>query len=137
MTKKLALILLVFFPVLLASCAEDVVGPSDLQGTEWRLRSLARADGSTVSITDPSSFTIRFGNDGNLAARVDCNGCGGSYRIEGGSLIAGPFACTLIFCGRGLPETEFVNILDGRSSIEIDGSRLTITSPRGSLVFER
>ncbi|HEX6739697.1 MAG TPA: META domain-containing protein, partial [Vicinamibacteria bacterium] len=98
MIKKLALVLSLVSPIFLASCADDVVGPSDVQG-EWRLRTLVRANGSSVPIADPALFTLRFEPDGKLGARVDCNGCGGSYVLDGESLTAGPFACTLIFCG--------------------------------------
>jgi len=135
MSKRLAVILLLVGPMILASCGDNPLGPSDLQG-EWRLRSFTRAGASTVLIEDPARFTVRFGSDGTMALRVDCNGCGGTYRLDGESLISGPFTCTLVLCA-GPAGADFVGLLDGRSSIELDGRRLIASSERGSLVFER
>jgi heat shock protein HslJ len=137
MTKRLALILLLASPLALASCSDDdVFGPSDLE-VEWRLRSVTRAGGTATAVPDPTAFTIRFRADGTLAARVDCNGCGGPYRVEGEALISGPFACTLVLCARDLPGGDFIEILEGRATLQIDGNRLIASSDPGSLEFER
>ena len=135
MSKKLAIILLAVGPMILASCGDNPLGPSDLQG-EWRLRSFTPAGAATVLVEDPARFTIRFDPDGTLALRVDCNGCGSTYRLDGEFLISGPFTCTLVLCA-GPAGPDFVGLLDGRSSLELDGSRLTASSERGTLVFER
>jgi heat shock protein HslJ len=135
MSKKLAVLLLLVGPIILASCGDNPLGPSDLEG-EWRLQSFTRAGAATVVIEDPARFTVRFGADGTLALRADCNGCGGTYRLDGESLISGPFTCTLVLCA-GPAGVDFVGILDGRSSLELDGGRLIASSERGSLVFER
>lgn len=120
----------------LTSCDEDVVGPSQLQG-EWRLQSLRRADFSVVDIADPARFTARFGEDGRLSVRADCNSCGGTFALEGESLMAGPLACTRAFCPSAPLDTEYVGILDGRSSVDLEDDRLVIRSDRGTVTFVR
>ena len=36
-----------------------------------------------VTVADPTRYTVRFGSDGSVSARVDCNRCGGRYRVDG------------------------------------------------------
>ena len=121
----------------LAACSDPLAGPSDVQG-EWRLQSIQQPDHSITTVADPARFTIRFQADGRLAVRADCNSCGGSYRLEDGSLDTGPLACTRAFCVTTAPfDTVFVTVLDGRSHVRASGDRLTVTSERGTLVFER
>ena len=64
--------------LVLASCAEDVTGPSDLQGGVWRLQSMQTPSGGVFQPQDRSLFTIAFEADGTLGLRADCNVCGGS-----------------------------------------------------------
>jgi len=65
---------------------------------EWQLESFAPPSGAAVSVADPSLYTVRFGADGNLTARADCNRCAGPYRVAGATLTVGPLACTLAAC---------------------------------------
>jgi len=132
------LLLLLVGPMILASCGDNVLGPSDLQG-EWRLREVTPAGAATVSISieDSVRFTAGFGADGAVGLRADCNSCGGAYRLDGQSLTSGPFTCTLALCRTAPIDTQFVGILAGRSSVELQGMRLLVSSERGTLVFER
>jgi heat shock protein HslJ len=132
--KKIARLLSFACVVGLVSCDEDVLGPSELQG-EWRLQSLRRSDFSVVEIAEPARFTARFGEDGRLTLRADCNSCGGTFRLEGEAVTAGPLACTRVFCASAPLDTQFVGILDGRSSVEVEDGRLILQSDRGSLLF--
>jgi heat shock protein HslJ len=134
--KKTALLLACLSPGLLVSCGTDVAGPSELRGV-WRLASLTRADHSTTAVPPTLQLTADFGEDGRLALRADCNVCGGAFALEGGALVAGPFACTRAFCASAPLDTEFVGLLDGRSSVRGGGERLVLSSERGSLVFVR
>lgn len=134
--KKIAAILLSACPVVLASCGEDALGPSDVQG-EWRLVSLQQADLATTIIPDPSRFTARFQDAGRVALRADCNVCNGRYSIQDGALVSGSFACTRAFCASAPLDTQFVALLEGRASTLDSGDRLVLTSDRGRLVFER
>jgi heat shock protein HslJ len=120
----------------LVSCGGDVVGPSDLRG-EWRLVSLKRADHSTIPIPDTLRLTADFGEDDRLGLRADCNVCGGAFALDGDAMVAGPFACTRAFCASAPLDSEFVGLLDGRSTVRVDGDRLVLSSGRGALLFLR
>ncbi len=61
--------------------------------------SIEPSAGPAVTVADPSRYTVRFGADGALSARVDCNRCAGRYRVAGASLTVNPaMACTLAAC---------------------------------------
>ena len=45
----------------------------DLGGTSWRLVQFEGGDGTTLKPDDPGKYTIAFGADGRLSARIDCN----------------------------------------------------------------
>ena len=119
----------------LAACSDGVTGPSDLQGTTWRLKSLETESGRFVP-DDPGLFTVQFEADGTVAVRAECNGCGGSYSLNGDRLTVGPLVCTLIACGTGRGE-QFASLIDGTSSVELEDGELEIESPDGELVLTR
>ena len=76
-----------------------------LEGTSWRLVELQSMDDAqgTERPSKPSNYTITFGEDGNLSARLDCNRATGTWRNDianatGGSLTFGPLAVTKALC---------------------------------------
>jgi para-nitrobenzyl esterase len=48
-------------------------GASELAGTSWKLVRLQGGDETIVVPDDGSKYTITFGTDGRVIARVDCN----------------------------------------------------------------
>jgi heat shock protein HslJ len=135
--KTIALVLVWAAPLLLASCGEDALGPTDVQG-EWRLISLQRADLSTTVVPDPSRFTVRFEESGRVSLRADCNVCNGTYAVDGqDTVVSDALACTRAFCASAPLDGEFVAILQGRSTAQESGGRLVLASARGRLVFVR
>jgi heat shock protein HslJ len=120
----------------LVSCAEDVTGPSDLQGGVWKLASMETETGGTFEPEDASRFTVEFSADGTLGVQADCNQCGGSYTVSGESLTVGPLVCTLIACPTARGQ-EFAALLDGTTEVDADGEELEIESPEGTLEFTR
>jgi heat shock protein HslJ len=134
--KKTALLAGCLVASTLVSCGGDVVGPSDLRG-EWRLVSLKRADHSTIPVPDTLRLTADFGEDDRLGLRADCNVCSGAFALDGDAIVAGPFACTRAFCASAPLDSEFVGLLDGRSTVRLDEDRLVLSSDRGALIFVR
>ena len=128
--------LALFGVLMLAACSESVMGPSDLQGGAWRLASMETETGGRFVPDDPSRFTVEFNADGTVGVRADCNGCGGSYTLNGDDLTVGPLVCTLIACETGRGQ-EFASLIDGTASVEREGRELEIESPDGELVLTR
>ena len=119
----------------IASCGENLMGPSDLQGV-WRLESMQPNGAAACEPDDRSRFTVEFKSDGTTGVRADCNVCGGSYSLSGETLTVGPLVCTLIACPTERGQ-EFAALLDGSTSVDGDGDELEIESSDGKLDFTR
>ena len=122
--------------VVLTSCEDGVTNPSDLGG-EWRLESLRLAGGAELPPPATGRFTLRLEADGQAFVRADCNGCGGRYVLGGDTVTLSQMACTLIACPNAPFDTQYLGLLDGTSSFDVEGDLLTITSSRGTLRFRR
>jgi heat shock protein HslJ len=121
--------------VLAVGCAgAPLTGPSDVVGVTWRLQALQRS--GSVSVSPPAgSFFLRFGDEGRVELRADCNVCSGTYTLAGARLILGPLACTRAFCPSAPFDTQYVQLAEVATSIERSGEALILRSPAGMLRF--
>ncbi len=70
-----------------------------LGGTSWRLVKFEGGDGLTLTPDERSKYTIAFGADGRLNARIDCNRGSGTWKSSGPAhLEFGPLALTRAMC---------------------------------------
>lgn len=119
----------------LASCGDEVTGPSDLGGGVWRLQSMRLNGASEFVPTDSSRYTVEFKSDGQIGVVADCNVCGGGYSVSNGTLTVPAMACTLAACA-GPEGIQFAGIIDGTSSIRKTGDdELEIQSSEGRLTL--
>jgi heat shock protein HslJ len=81
--------------------------PGDLTGTTWKLltiESMAEPNEEpSLTIPDPSKFTVTFGDDGRAGFLINCNRGNSTWKVEGagpesGSLTFGPIAVTRMMC---------------------------------------
>ena len=81
MNRSIAAALL-FVPALIAGCAGPAPqGVADgLGGTSWRLVKFQGGDGTVLRPDDKSKYTLAFGADGNVSARIDCNRGRGAWK---------------------------------------------------------
>lgn len=76
--------------------------PADLGGTTWQLVKFQGSDDTTVIPDDGSKYTITFGTDGRVSARIDCNRGSGTWKSSGpNQLQFGPLALTRMMCPPG------------------------------------
>lgn len=116
-----------------------------LEGSSWRLveiRSMDDARGTTRP-DDPAKYTLAFGDDGRLSARLDCNRGNGPWRHEpadpaSGSLAIGPLATTKALCPPPTLGDRLARDLgDVRSYLLRDGRlHLSLMADAGILVWE-
>lgn len=111
-------------PILLSACATTTYAsiPPQLAGTAWTFITI---DGARPA---SSRASLRF--EGNrVSATAGCNGLGGTWRIDKGQLIGGPYVSTMMFCD-GLMEQEraLAALLEEKPSVQRNGNRLTLTS---------
>ena len=73
-----------------------------LSGTTWQLVRFRGGDGTELTPDVRSKYTIAFGTDGRLTARIDCNRGTGTWRSAGpNQLELGPLALTRMACPPG------------------------------------
>jgi para-nitrobenzyl esterase len=78
---------------------EDPKTTIDLGGTSWRLVKFQGSDDTTITPDDKNKYTIAFGTDGRVAARIDCNRGASTWKSERpNQLQFGPLALTRAKC---------------------------------------
>lgn len=115
---------------------EEVIEDAPLEGTVWRLESLADSSGSDAAVSTPprraATATLRI-DGGTLTLDTGCNT--GSAQVEhaDGELRAEDLVTTLRDCGRAMDalERRFRDVLTAPTSYEIDGGSLALWSPDG------
>jgi heat shock protein HslJ len=105
---------------------------SELHGL-WYLESLEKAGEAKVSVPRSRSFTADFGSDGRVHLVADCNVCNAAYSATGSALSVSPMPCTRAYCSSAPLDTDFAGLLGSAVSWSVDGKRLTLASPRGTL----
>jgi heat shock protein HslJ len=77
-------------------------GSTDLNGTSWQLVKFQSSDEKTLVPDDKSKYTITFGSDGRVSARIDCNRGSGTWKSPGSNqLRLGPLMLTRAMCPPG------------------------------------
>jgi heat shock protein HslJ len=80
----------------------DTSTTGDLAGTSWRLVKFEGGDDTIQKPGGRSQYTIEFGKDGQLTARIDCNRGRGTWQSkEPGQIEFGPLALTRAMCPTG------------------------------------
>src|SRR6187397_685041 len=73
-----------------------------LTGTSWQLVKFQGPDERTFTPDDKSKYTIKFGADGRVTVRVDCNRGNSTWKVTAnGELKFGSWSRTNAKCGPG------------------------------------
>jgi heat shock protein HslJ len=85
-------------------------GGNPLSGTSWQLVKFQAPDESTHAPDDKSKYTITFGSNGRVTARVDCNRASSTWKATAkGELQFGSWSRTNAKCGPGSLHDQIVN----------------------------
>lgn len=90
--------------LLTSSCARIAPQetPVGLGGTSWQLVRFQGGDDKVLVPDDRAKYTIAFGTDGMVSARIDCNRGRGTWNSSGrNQLQLGPLALTRAMCPPG------------------------------------
>jgi len=101
--------------------------------TQWQLESFRPTGGPITLVPDPTLHTVRFGGDGGVVVRADCNRCAGTYQAAGAGLTIGPLACTLAACPLPSLGTQFTDALTRVSSYVQTQDELLLVYGGGTL----
>ena len=84
-------------------------GGSAISGTSWQLVRFKAPDEQTYTPGDKSKYTITFGANGRVTARVDCNRANSTWKAtEKGELQFGSWSRTTAKCGPGSLHDQIV-----------------------------
>ena len=84
-------------------------GGNPLSGTSWRLVKFQGPDERIFTPDDKSKYTIKFGSNGRVTARVDCNTAKSSWRAtSSGQLHFGSWSRTSAKCVSGSLHDQIV-----------------------------
>lgn len=104
---------------------------AQLEGPVWRLNALRGLDGGLLP-TGPQSVTARFEN-GRVSGFSGCNRYFGSYSMQGGQLVVGPLAGSMMACeGPAMKiEDALHRAFTGSFRPVLAGDRLTLQGADG------
>lgn len=120
-----------------AEAAAEATDMADgLVGTTWQWVQTVYGDDSVVAADDPSRYTLHFAADGQLAVRLDCNGGGGTYTVDGSSLLFGAIVSTRMACPDGSQADVFSKDLAEVYSYVIEDGRLYLSLKLDSGIME-
>ena len=84
--------------------------PSELAGTSWKLVKLQTGDETTLVPDDGSKYTVTFGSNGRVSARVDCNRASSTWKSSGANQLQfGSWSRTSAKCPTGSLHDKIVN----------------------------
>jgi para-nitrobenzyl esterase len=124
---KLMLVLL-SVAIMSASGAQKSSGANPLSGTSWQLVKFQGPDERMFTPDDKSKYTITFGSNGRITARVDCNRASSTWRVNAkGELQFGSWSRTSAKCGPGSLHDQIVNEGANVRTFEIKNGHLFLS----------
>jgi len=110
---------------------------ADLGGTSWQLVKFQGSDDKTLTPDDKAKYTITFGADGAVSARVDCNRGRGTWKSSGPNQLAlGPLALTRAMCPPGSLHDQIVKHWDYIRSYIIKDRHLFLSLMADGGIYE-
>jgi heat shock protein HslJ len=123
--------------LLTSAVAQTSSGGNPLNGTSWQLVKFQGPDERTVTVDDKSKYTIKFGSDGRVVARVDCNRASSTWRVTAkGELKFGSWSRTTAKCGPGSLHDEIVTEGADVRSFTIKDGHLFLSGMQGGGYYE-
>jgi para-nitrobenzyl esterase len=108
-----------------------------LGGTSWQLVKFQGGDGTVLTPEDKSKYTLAFGNDNVVNARIDCNRGRGGWKSSGpNQLEFGPMAITRAQCPPGSLHDQIVKQLPHVRSYVMKDSRLFLSLMADGGIYE-
>lgn len=120
-----------------SSVSERSESPSALPSGAWALEAFELSGGRMIPVADKGAYTLEFVDEERLHVRADCNVCNGGYSLASGSIEIGLLACTRAACPPESLESDYLQALDGATTVATEGASLRILYGEGALLFVR
>jgi heat shock protein HslJ len=133
----LASIVIVSASTLTFAVGQKSTGGNPLNGTSWQLVKFQGPDERTITVDDKSKYTIKFGSDGRVVARLDCNRASSTWRVTAkGELKFGSWSRTSAKCGPGSLHDQIVTEGGDVQSFTIKDGHLFLSGMQGGGYYE-
>lgn len=122
-----------------AEPAAESTLPSNVLDATWQWVSFT-SPVEQITVDSPERYTIRFGRDGRVSVRADCNRGSTSYAVTADRRITlGPIVLTRMMCPPGSQDARFVNEFGRATSYFLKDGDLYLELPvdSGTLRFKR
>ncbi|WP_028669588.1 META domain-containing protein [Saccharospirillum impatiens] len=103
--------------------------PDSLTGQVFQWQYSLLENGSRVQPDHSDAYQLRFGSEGRISLRADCNHYAASARLTDTVFAIGPMIGTRALCPKGSLERPFINFIESASQWSLDGSQLTLRLP--------
>jgi heat shock protein HslJ len=106
-----------------------------LTGITWKWLGSTTSHGE-IKPGDPAQYTVYF-TRAEALVQADCNSGSAAYMVEGTAIKFGPIATTLIACGAGTQDSEFLKELQSAATYALQGADLSfgLASGGGTMRF--
>ena len=92
----------------------------------WQWVETAYGDDTTLTIDDPSKYTLTLASDGTVALQVDCNTGGGSHTLGDSVITLDVAVMTRMACPEGTLSDVFIRELSAAATFVMDGEDLVL-----------
>ena len=139
--RYLSLVASFRWPVVLLLTVAGSVHPQNtaggLGGTSWQLVKFQGGDDRILTPDDKAKYTIAFGTDGRVSARIDCNRGRGTWKSSGpNQLQFGPLALTRAMCPPGSLHDRIAKDWEFVRSYIIKGGHLFLSLMADGGIYE-
>ena len=117
--------------------AQKSTGGNPLNGTSWQLVKFQGPDERTFTPDDKSKYTIKFGANGRVTVRVDCNRGNSTWKVTAnGELKFGSWSRTSAKCGPGSLHDQIVREGAAVRNFSIKDGRLFLSGMEAGGYYE-
>ena len=109
-----------------SGATEDVAAAEGIVDVLWQWTETAYSDDTTLTVDDPSKYTMTLQPDGMVALQVDCNTGGGTYTLDGSSISLDVAAMSRMACPEGSHSDVFLRELNAAATYVMDGEDLIL-----------
>ena len=107
--------------------AEEPAAEANIVGVPWQWTKTESSDDSTLTVDDPSKYTMTLEEDGSVTLQADCNQGSGTYTLPGPQQITVELTVmTLVACPEGSLADTFMQQLGSSRTFVMDGDDLVL-----------
>ena len=133
----LASVAIVLASAIMFASAQKSSGGNPLSGTSWQLVKFQGPDERTFTPDDKSKYTIKFGSNGRVLVRVDCNRGNSTWKATAkGELQFGSWSRTSAKCGPGSLHDQIVTEGANVRNFAIKDGHLFLSGMEGGGYYE-